>query len=600
MPVTTLQPANVGAFANDPVADIVRDSFLKLQLGNVQSQPYNAPFNGTTDARAAIAAADGAVVANGGGSVVFPPGLYRIASNLTIASTVLFQGGILVLDAGVTVTLSGAILGPLQQYFSLGVGSVIAYGTTGKVPVIFPEWYGCLGDATADDTAPLQAAITAARAGQLLMKAASGAVYRITATLVSQPDGFFVANFQDWDNSVILVDFSGSDGYRVEGGAELQRIRNLTMKPVVARRLSAGGAYVAADVGLRIKNCRTEITADVQFFKGDGVVIESSSANSNYSDYNLRTLSNGRGVLITGTNDNLASCRAIFRSFLNSKEGVRADDLSTIRAWDANIQCEANWANDPTTATNYGVYIGAAINSDFVIYSEQTAGAKEIYFSPATANNMIDSRRRNQDVIFGSNVGRQGQILYQTSDGISTRYATPTRFMSVAARKANVGEYVRATFEAGDGVIADIYAEALGIAMRSAAGRALGINDTYGYSGPERTYGNLVALSSGLQTTTINIATVNAASVVIGELRVNGVSGGGTGIMTTVLDFRVDGTTLTAAAARISSAATPNPSTAVLQIVGGVLQLVLTYVSGQWGASYTFNYTIVGLFYNTN
>lgn len=464
--------------------------------------------------------------------------------------------------------------------------------------VVNPKDFGATGDGIADDTVFVQNAINYARVNNFLLKGGL-ATYRITAGLLTQSDGTFAATNQDWDFSTILVDFSGGDAYKVEGGAALQRIRNLVMIPAVARRLAAGGAYVAADVGLRIKNTRVDIQADCQFFKGDGCVIESSAANSNYSRYDIRTHSNGRGTYVIGANDNVAACQGTFRAFLNSQEGFRAEDTCSIRSWDATIWAEANWAFSPNDATKYGVYIGKANISDFKIYSEQQGTAQEILLHLVNAtNNRVNSFRRNKDTIFGSNVGYQGQLQYQTSDGITTRYATASKLMSIGARKANVGEYVEQTFEAGDGMIARVRAEGLGAFIGSAADRRIGVNDSYQYAGTKRIYSDVVGLTNVLQTRTINIATLQAGTAIAGRATIGGAAPTN-GAMTAVIDFRVDALVLTQNAAIIASAAGPNPSTAVLQVVGGVLQLVLTYVAAQWGVQYTFNYSVEGVFINT-
>lgn len=116
-----------------------------LDLGDVRR--YDAHLNGVDDDRDAIADADAAISAPGG-EIKIAKGTARISSDLGIAGDLAFARGAMVsVDAGVTLTIDGAILGdPTWQIFT-GDGNVrFGVGQT----TFRPEWFGVqLDDGTA-------------------------------------------------------------------------------------------------------------------------------------------------------------------------------------------------------------------------------------------------------------------------------------------------------------------------------------------------------------------------------------------------------------------------------------------------------------------
>ena len=118
---------------------------------------YKATGDGTTDDSGKINDAVTAASTNGG-TVVFPPGTYRIASDLTVPSNVtlwFMNGAMLSADSGVTVTISGPIEAGLHQIFS-GSGTVVI----AKIKEVFAEWWGAKGDGIADDRTALNSAVS--------------------------------------------------------------------------------------------------------------------------------------------------------------------------------------------------------------------------------------------------------------------------------------------------------------------------------------------------------------------------------------------------------------------------------------------------------
>lgn len=110
------------------VQDIVRDQ--------------GAAGDGTTDDRAAIAAADTA----GTEPVLFPVGTFLVSSNLIIASDCIFHpGSIIKVPTGVTITFTGALAAGAWQIFSLaGTAAIDLSGA--MVDAVNPIWFGAAGD----------------------------------------------------------------------------------------------------------------------------------------------------------------------------------------------------------------------------------------------------------------------------------------------------------------------------------------------------------------------------------------------------------------------------------------------------------------------
>ncbi|WP_420127250.1 hypothetical protein [Longimicrobium sp.] len=133
-------------------------------FANVNAATPPAVGNGAADDYAAFVNADGA-----GGTIYVPRGAYRIGTSLTLASDIRFeQGAVLKPDAGVVVTLNGALDVRLQRFIdSSAVGSAVLINKSAE---LFPEWWGAAGNGTSDDCPALQAAMTeAARTGGVML-----------------------------------------------------------------------------------------------------------------------------------------------------------------------------------------------------------------------------------------------------------------------------------------------------------------------------------------------------------------------------------------------------------------------------------------------
>ena len=131
---------------------------------DVKEPRFGAKGDGTTDDRAALNLARAhATGLTNGGMLFFPPGTYRVSSNLTFESdvTLFFAGGaMLSVDTAITVTINGGLIAPLRQIFS-GAGTVLP--NSEFIDALYPHWWGALGNGSADDYTAITACITAAR-----------------------------------------------------------------------------------------------------------------------------------------------------------------------------------------------------------------------------------------------------------------------------------------------------------------------------------------------------------------------------------------------------------------------------------------------------
>ncbi len=88
-------------------------------------------------------------------TIYFPAGTYKISSDLTFPSNVTIKfanRAILSVDSGITVTINGCIDAGLYQIFS-GNGTITG---TPKIDVVYPQWFGVIGDRVTDNTTAWQ------------------------------------------------------------------------------------------------------------------------------------------------------------------------------------------------------------------------------------------------------------------------------------------------------------------------------------------------------------------------------------------------------------------------------------------------------------
>lgn len=101
---------------------------------------------------------------NNKGTVYIPGGTFSILNNLTVPAgvTLSFWGGVLNVGTGKTLGIDGAIAASDAKIFG-GAGTV-AWSSTAYRAAASVSWFGATGNGTSDDTAAIQACITAMQA----------------------------------------------------------------------------------------------------------------------------------------------------------------------------------------------------------------------------------------------------------------------------------------------------------------------------------------------------------------------------------------------------------------------------------------------------
>ena len=115
------------------------------------SMDTGAAGDGVSDDKDELSQADTNAVALG--KPLFITGAHKVSSNVTLNADLIFDGGSLIPDTGVTITIRGVVSGPISQIFS-GNGSVIG------IRQVKPEWFGAVRDGVTDDITALNKANT--------------------------------------------------------------------------------------------------------------------------------------------------------------------------------------------------------------------------------------------------------------------------------------------------------------------------------------------------------------------------------------------------------------------------------------------------------
>ena len=190
---------------------------------NPAQAPFGAAGNGVVDDYTALKAADTAAVAAGVPLLIF--GDYKIGTNLTLGSQLVFLGGQLQPSVGVTVTIAGAMAGSLVKLFG-GAGSVV-FAAGAVPPEVYPEWWGAGHHVYS--TAAFQSAVNslAGFGGVIQLSAveyywqngpvnvSSGCVFR-GAGIGFTGGGLSVAGITTVDTTADMFDISGTQGVKFQ------------------------------------------------------------------------------------------------------------------------------------------------------------------------------------------------------------------------------------------------------------------------------------------------------------------------------------------------------------------------------------------------
>jgi len=139
--------------------------------GDVVAAEYGAPSWANLQSAVAVANASGR-------RLVLTPGTWPVTDNLAITAPLHpVPGALLQVATTKTLTVSGAFDAGLYQAFScVGTGAVAG------LKQVYPQWFGALGNGSADDTAALTATSTAATVGGVIHLAPG--TYKTTGWLI--------------------------------------------------------------------------------------------------------------------------------------------------------------------------------------------------------------------------------------------------------------------------------------------------------------------------------------------------------------------------------------------------------------------------------
>lgn len=181
---------------------------------------FGAAANGTTNDRGALFTANSI-----GSSLYFPPGTYKISSNLTFTVPLIFDSGaILKPDAGITVTINSAVnAGPWQIFNTTNSGALITGAI--RVPHRFMiEWWGA-GQGASDDSAAINACCLAAYTAGVIGIQWQAKTYNITNPVYPSGSSTGVFDSPSWygmGKRRTTINMSAIQGVQCIGGAGQQ------------------------------------------------------------------------------------------------------------------------------------------------------------------------------------------------------------------------------------------------------------------------------------------------------------------------------------------------------------------------------------------
>lgn len=200
------------------------------------AKEHGCKGDGTTDDRTALNTLANTTL-SGGGMILFPPGTYKISSNITTANNVglwFMPGAKISADNSVTVTIGFVYHAkPTQQIFA-GAGSFVL--SAGSCQEVFAEWWGI--DGTSDEVEILAALTAAGRCDLLRNK-----TYTLGANLLV-PTGAWLRG-QDLSTKVKAA--ASFNGTLISVGTAVSEYTKVTLENFTVDLTTAGTAAVGID-----------------------------------------------------------------------------------------------------------------------------------------------------------------------------------------------------------------------------------------------------------------------------------------------------------------------------------------------------------------
>lgn len=241
-------------------------------------------------------------IGSNGVSLHIPAGTHNIGANLTIPVNVTLKperGAILTMATTKTLTINGGFEAGLYQVFSCtGTGTVV-FGN--KVPKVYVQWFGAVGDGSTDDGTAINQAATCARA--------STCKWITFPQVGNQSDLGYFSSMQldlrilnvEAPGTCLLTDLDGSPfvllgGPETIGGSTYSCVRrniNLYVRHTV-------GDWVAGTTGILITDLNTS-DLDLQAYRFEtGIEFRAGIKSCCYNNIRLREmLYNKVGLLVS-------------------------------------------------------------------------------------------------------------------------------------------------------------------------------------------------------------------------------------------------------------------------------------------------------------
>ena len=226
--------------------------------------------------------------------------------------------------------------------------------------------FGAVGDGTTDDTAAIQAALTASNNVSFPFGA-----YRITNTISIIGNKYVEAS-----NAVLNKDFNGV-GLAFTGGSSFNYITG-TLSVVGVGSFAASTAAPSTNPsahGITITNNRVIVDGSLisNNHQGNGLLFTSNGGNSNRCVMtDIRCTDNGvNGIRFSGTTDNASVWKVGFYCTSNREAGIYFDNDFIGRSWNGFVYCESNAVD----GTSDQLYIGKLRNSNLFVYAEESVSS---------------------------------------------------------------------------------------------------------------------------------------------------------------------------------------------------------------------------------
>lgn len=287
---------------------------------NVRHAAIACAGDGATDDRAKLDTLANTTIPATGGTILFPPGTYKLSSAITFPKyvTLMFlAGATLAPDTGITATLNASVAPTFQKIFG-GLGNVV-FGAGPRVERVLPQWWGATGDGTTDDSGAINKAILslAGTGGRVYFVRPSGTYYIGTTTINVAVEGIIL----EASDTQTYIKYAGT-GYAISfslAGAAQQNNCGMWNLGVVCTNPSGGSAvYMKSPFSCFIEHGYFEnaITANT----GVGITLDGGST------------AGGTGYFGTNTLIRHVRCYGFLKGVL-FKSG-------TLAGWDIMIGCK--------------------------------------------------------------------------------------------------------------------------------------------------------------------------------------------------------------------------------------------------------------------